>query len=39
MRWRGMLTNVRLYWGEVGRDRSAALLGDWADRPMCGMSR
>jgi hypothetical protein len=39
MRWRGMLSNVRVYWGVVGRERSAALLGDWADRPMCGMSR
>jgi hypothetical protein len=39
MRFRGLLGDVRVYWGEVGRGRSAALLGDWADRPMCGMSR
>jgi hypothetical protein len=34
--WNGLLADVRLYWGEVGRKQAAAILGDWADRPMCG---
>lgn len=36
MPWNGLLADVRLYWGEVGRTQAAAILGDWADRPMCG---
>lgn len=39
MSWNGQLADVRLYWGEVGRKHAAAILGDWADRPMCGTGR
>lgn len=34
--WRGLIEDVRLYSGAVGRETHRELLGDWANRPGCG---
>ena len=36
LHWRGLLQEVRLYWGALSRENNRELLGDWADRPGCG---
>jgi hypothetical protein len=37
MNWRGLVADVRLYWGALSREQDLELLGDWADRPGCGI--
>lgn len=32
LNWRGLVEDVRLYWGAVGRENNRDLLADWADR-------
>ena len=34
--WRGLVEDVRLYWGVMDRNEHREELGDWADRPGCG---
>lgn len=34
--WRGLLQDVRLYWGAVSREANRDLLAGWANRPGCG---
>lgn len=34
--WRGLIEDVRLYWGVIDRNEHRDELGDWADRPGCG---
>ena len=36
LNWRGLLEDVRLYWGVMDRNEHRDELGDWADLPGCG---
>jgi len=35
-KWRGLVEDVRMYWGVMDRNEHREELGDWADRPGCG---
>jgi hypothetical protein len=35
-RWKGLVQDVRMYWGVMSRKTAREALGDWADRPGCG---
>jgi hypothetical protein len=37
--WQGLVQDVRLYWGALSREADREILGDWADRPGCGVRR
>ena len=37
--WQGLLQDVRLYWGAVSREANRDLLGEWANRPGCGVHK
>jgi hypothetical protein len=39
LHWRGLLEDVRVYWGAVSRELHRDLLGDWANRPGCGCKK
>jgi hypothetical protein len=39
MHWRGLIEDVRLYWGFIDREADGAAISDWADRPGCGCGK
>ncbi len=39
LHWRGLLEDVRLYWGCIDRESDRDELKDWADLPGCGCRR
>lgn len=39
MHWRGLIQDVRLYWGLLDRNENRDQWGDWADLPGCGCGK